>query len=55
MRKGPKNGDLDDELDADPESRDEYEIRWWAVSTDLAGNVTGVSDSDGDTKCTWTR
>ncbi len=40
----------DDELDADPLG-DEYEIRWWAVSTDLAGN-DGVSDSDGDTKCT---
>ena len=38
-----------DELDADPLG-DEYEIRWWAVSTDLAGN-DGVSDSDGETKC----
>ena len=31
------------ELDAGTE--DEYEIRWWAVATDVAGN-TGVSDSD---------
>ena len=44
-----EEGLADDELDADPLG-DEYEIRWWAVSTDLAGN-DGVSDSDGDTKC----
>ena len=44
-----EEGLADDELNADPLG-DEYEIRWWAVSTDLAGN-NGVSDSDGDTKC----
>ena len=41
-----------DDLDADTSSAgSEYEIRWWAVATDLAGNVS-VSDSNGDTKCT---
>ena len=45
-----EEGLADDELNADPLG-DEYEIRWWAVSTDLAGN-DGVSDSNGDTKCT---
>ncbi len=40
------------DLDADASGAgSEYEIRWWAVATDLAGNVS-VSDSDGDTKCT---
>lgn len=40
------------DLDADASNAgSEYEIHWWAVSTDLAGNV-GVSDSDGATKCT---
>ena len=39
------------DLDADASNAgSEYEIRWWAVSTDLAGNV-GVSDSNSDTKC----
>ena len=38
-----------EDLDADT-AGSEYEIRWWAVATDLAGNV-GVSDSNGDTKC----
>ena len=28
----------------------QYEIRWWAVSSDKAGNV-GVSDSDSETEC----
>ena len=28
----------------------QYEIRWWAVATDNAGNV-GVSDSDSETDC----
>ncbi len=45
-----EEGLADDELDADSLG-DEYEIRWWAVATDLAGN-DGVSDSDADTKCT---
>ena len=41
-----------DDLDADASGAgSEYEIRWWAVATDLAGNVS-VSDSNGDTKCT---
>ena len=31
---------------------EEYEIRWWAVAMDMAGN-TGVSDSDSDTECTY--
>lgn len=40
------------DLDADAsQAGSEYEIHWWAVSTDLAGNV-GVSDSNSDTKCT---
>ena len=39
-----------DELDAGDEQ--EYEIRWWAVAMDSAGN-TGVSDSDSDTACTY--
>ena len=39
------------DLDADAANAgSEYQIHWWAVSTDLAGNV-GVSDSDGDTRC----
>ena len=39
------------DLDADgANAGSEYLIHWWAVSTDLAGNV-GVSDSNGDTKC----
>ena len=38
------------ELNAGTE--DEYEIRWWAVATDVSGN-TGVSDSDSDTPCTY--
>ncbi len=39
------------DLDADAANAgSEYQIHWWAVSTDLAGNV-GVSDSDGDTEC----
>ena len=29
----------------------QYEIRWWALASDLAGNVR-VSDSDGDSNCT---
>ena len=45
-----QEGDGDGALDADA-SGSEYEIRWWAVATDLAGNVS-VSDSNGDTKCT---
>ena len=28
----------------------QYEIRWWAVATDNAGNV-GISDSNSDTDC----
>ena len=44
-----EEGLASDELDAD-EAGDEYEVRWWAVSTDLAGNI-GVSDSDSDTAC----
>ena len=28
----------------------QYEIRWWAVSTDNAGNIS-ISDSDNETKC----
>ena len=39
------------DLDADESGAgSEYEIRWWAFATDLAGNVS-VSDSNGDTKC----
>ena len=39
------------DLDADEANAgSEYEVRWWAVSTDLAGNV-GVSDSNSDTEC----
>ena len=42
------------DLDADDANAgSEYEIHWWAVSTDLAGNV-GVSDSNSDTKCAFT-
>ena len=37
-----------DRLDAGDKS--EYEIRWWAVAVDMAGNV-GVSDQNGDTVC----
>ncbi len=29
----------------------QYEIRWWAISSDSAGNV-GVSDADDETRCT---
>ena len=43
-----EGSDEGDELDSG--DRDEYEIRWWAVAVDMAGNV-GVSDQDGDTKC----
>ncbi len=40
-----------DELDSGLLENDkEYEIRWWAVAADKAGNV-GVSDRDGATKC----
>ena len=48
-----EEGSALDELNSDPDSGslgNEYEIHWWAVSTDLAGNV-GVSDSDSETKC----
>lgn len=40
-----------DELDERRLTDDsQYEIRWWAVSADLAGNVS-VSDADGETDC----
>ena len=45
-----REGGGDEELDAG--TNEEYEIRWWAVAMDVAGN-TGVSDSDSDTKCTY--
>ena len=28
----------------------QYEIRWWAIASDKAGNV-GISDSDSETEC----
>ena len=40
---GTKDGNGNDRLDAG--DRDEYEIRWWAVAVDQAGNV-GVSDQE---------
>lgn len=36
----------------DAGTRSEYEIRWWAVAVDAAGNV-GISDRNGDTKCNY--
>ena len=43
-------GSGDGRLDAG--TRSEYEIRWWAVAVDAAGNV-GISDRNGDTKCNY--
>ena len=41
----------EDELDSQQLTDDsQYEIRWWAVSSDTSGNL-GVSDSDGETHC----
>ena len=45
-----REGGNENELNAG--SEEEYEIRWWAVAMDVAGN-TGVSDSDSDTPCTY--
>ena len=43
--------DDSDELDSRQLADDsQYEIRWWAVSSDKAGNVS-VSDANGETDC----
>ena len=40
-----------DELNSQQLTDDsQYEIRWWAVASDKAGNV-GISDSDSETEC----
>ena len=46
LREGTRTGELD------AGSNDEYEIRWWAVAIDIAGN-TGVSDSNSKTECIY--
>ena len=40
-----------DELNSQQLTDDsQYEIRWWAIASDKAGNV-GISDSDSETEC----
>ena len=45
LREGTRAGELEG-------PSDEYEIHWWAVAIDMAGN-TGVSDSNSATACSY--